>query len=70
MVGTYTVCVLTLLGVFDLQAYTSNMTMHNGKFGCISYEEPGVIVKQGKWHPRCYPYTPVDDKPDKRHQRM
>ena len=50
--------VAILLGATDLQgkAYLTNMTQHNGESGCITCEEPGVIVAQGNGHTRCYPY--------------
>ena len=50
--------VAVLLGATDLQgkAYLTNMTQHNGESGCITCEEPGVIVAQGNGHTRCYPY--------------
>ena len=50
--------VAVLLGATDLQgkAYLINMTQHNGESGCITCEEPGVIVAQGNGHTRCYPY--------------
>ena len=44
----------------DLQAkaYVLNMTMFIGEYGCLSCEEPGRTVKQGKGHTCCYPYRP------------
>lgn len=47
-----------IVGSVDLQAkaYITNMTMHNGEFGCITCEEPGKVVQQGRGHARCYPY--------------
>lgn len=50
--------VAVLLGSADLQgkAYLMNMTQHNGENGCLTCEESGVVVKQGKGHARCYPY--------------
>lgn len=47
-----------LIGCVDLQAkgYIVNMSMHNGEYGCITCEEPGVVTKQGKGHSRSYPY--------------
>lgn len=53
-----TVKVAVLLGSADLQgkAYLLCMTQHNGESGCLTCEEPGVVVKQGKGHARCYPY--------------
>ncbi|KAK3731182.1 hypothetical protein QZH41_019239, partial [Actinostola sp. cb2023] len=58
--------VAVLLGSADLQgkAYLLNMTHHNGKNGCLTCEEPGVVVQQGKGHTRCYPYkVPTEAAP-------
>ena len=57
-----------LLGSTDLQgkAYLLNMTQHNGESGCLTCEETGVVVAQGKGHTRCYPYrTPAERAPDR-----
>ncbi|WAQ99784.1 hypothetical protein MAR_024157 [Mya arenaria] len=42
----------------DLPAKASvlNMTFFNGTHACITCEEPGECVKQGKGYARCYPY--------------
>jgi len=57
-----------LLGTADLQgkAYLLNMTQHNGENGCLTCEEPGCVVKQGKGHTRCYPYRPPSEAAPKR----
>ena len=55
-----------LLGSTDLQgkAYLLNKTQHNGKSGCVTCEETGVVVAQGKGHTRCYPYrSPAERAP-------
>lgn len=53
-----TVKMAVVCGVFDLPAKASilNMTYFNGKESCITCEDPGQVVKQGKGHSRCYPY--------------
>lgn len=40
-----------------------NMTMHNGQFGCISCEEPGQHVQQGRGGARTYAHKTPDQKP-------
>lgn len=47
-----------IIGSTDLQgkAYLLDMTHHNGTNGCLTCEEPGLVVSQGKGHTRCYPY--------------
>jgi len=57
-----------LLASVDLQAkaYVANMTMHNGDYGCITCEEKGLNVKQGKGYSHCYPYRPRRQKPPMR----
>jgi len=55
-----------ILGSTDLQgkAYITCMAQHNGECGCLTCEEPGVVVKQGKGHTRCYPYrNPTEAAP-------
>lgn len=54
-----------LLASVDLQAkaYITNMTMHNGEYACITCEEKGMTVKQGKGYSRYYPYRPPGQKP-------
>ena len=56
---TVNVKVAVLLGTTDLQgkAYVVNMTQHNGESGCVTCEETGIVVTQGKGHTRCYPYS-------------
>lgn len=52
------------LGTMDLQAksYVLNMSHHNGASGCITCEEPGKTVQQGKGTTRCYPYRPISER--------
>ena len=38
------------------------MTQHNGESGCVTCEEMGVVVKQGKGHTRCYPYRSLCER--------
>lgn len=47
-----------LCGTYDLPAKSSllNMTQYNGSDSCITREESGKIVKQGKGHCRSFPY--------------
>lgn len=63
-----TVKAAVILGSTDLQgkAYLTCMTQHNGESGCITCEEPGHIVKQGKGHTRCYPYRNLPEAAPKR----
>jgi len=46
-----------LCGVFDLPAKAGilNMMYFNGQYACITCEEPGHSVKQGKGTARCFP---------------
>ena len=46
-----------ICGVFDLPAKASilNMMYFNGQYACITCEEPGHSVKQGKGTARCFP---------------
>ena len=63
---TVNVKVAVLLGTTDLQgkAYVVNMTQHNGESGCVTCEETGIVVTQGKGHTRCYPYrSPMERAP-------
>ena len=57
-----------LLASVDLQAkaYVTNMTMHNGSYGCITCEEKGISVKQGKGYSHYYPYRTTQEKPPMR----
>ena len=63
-----TVKAAVILGSTDLQgkAYLACMTQHNGESGCITCEEPGHIVKQGKGHTRSYPYRNLPEAAPKR----
>ncbi|XP_044168176.1 uncharacterized protein LOC122952196 [Acropora millepora] len=63
-----TVKAAVILGSTDLQgkAYLTCMAQHNGECGCLTCEEPGVVVKQGKGHTRCYPYRNHTDVAPKR----
>lgn len=63
-----TVKAAVILGSTDLQgkAYLTCMTQHNGESGCITCEEPGHIVKQGKGHTRCCPYRNLPEAAPKR----
>lgn len=53
----FEVKVFLLAGTLDLQAkaVVAHMTQCIGQFGCISCEEPGVVVSQGKGHCRAFP---------------
>lgn len=48
-----------MCGVFDLPAKAAILKMmyFNGQYACITCEEPGRVVKQGKGTSRCFPYT-------------
>ena len=63
-----TVKAAVILGSTDLQgkAYLTCMAQHNGECGCITCEEPGIVVKQGKGHTRCYPYWTPPEAASKR----
>ena len=56
-----------LLGTTDLQgkAYVVNTTQHKScESGCVTCEETGIVVTQGKGHTRCYPYrSPMERAP-------
>ncbi|WAR10081.1 LOW QUALITY PROTEIN: hypothetical protein MAR_035157, partial [Mya arenaria] len=54
--GVIAVKLGVICGVFDLPAKAGilNMTYFNGTEACITCEEPGVVVKQGKGSSRCY----------------
>ena len=54
----FTVRLGVFLATMDLQAkgYVLSMTMHNGKYGCSTCEEPVETEKQGKGFARHYPY--------------
>jgi len=49
-----TVKVMNICGTCDLPAKASvlNMTLFNGSESCITCEEPGTVVSQGKGHSR------------------
>lgn len=63
-----TVKAAVILGSTDLQgkSYLLCMTQHNGESGCLTCEEPGIVVKQGKGHARCYPYRIHEETSPKR----
>ena len=42
------------------------MTAHTGMYGCITCEEMGVGVRQGKGHARYYPYRENAERPSNR----
>ncbi|WAR28013.1 hypothetical protein MAR_013717 [Mya arenaria] len=62
--GVIAVKLGVICGVFDLPAKAGilNMTYFNGTEACITCEEPGVVVKQGKGSSRCYPYRNVAEQ--------
>lgn len=56
---------LSVLGVsLDLPAKAGllNMTLYNGAEACVTCEEPGKNVTQGKGYSRCYPYRPAGSR--------
>ena len=56
---------LSVLGVsLDLPAKAGllNMTLYNGAEACVTCEEPGKTVTQGKGYSRCYPYRPAGSR--------
>ena len=59
-----TVKVMVICGTCDLPAKASalNMTLFNGADSCITCEEPGIVVKQGKGHSRCFPHRETADR--------
>ncbi|CAC5402567.1 unnamed protein product [Mytilus coruscus] len=61
--GQQKVYVIVSTLTMDLQARAGvfNMTQHNGLYSCIFCEEPGLVVKVGKGHTRCFPYR--EEKP-------
>ena len=63
--------VAVLLGSTDLQgkAYLLNMTQHNGESGCVTCEETGLVVAQGKGHAGCYPYRSPLERPQSEPQK-
>lgn len=54
----FTVKLAVLCGIMDLPAKAEilNMSYFNGSHACIKCDEPGMTVKQGKGHARCFPY--------------
>ena len=62
----FTVRLGVFLATMDLQAkgYVLSMTMHNGKYGCSTCEEPGETEKQCKGFARHYPYRPPHARPE------
>lgn len=55
---TLTVTLSVLCVTLDLPAKAGvlNMTYYNGSEACITCEEPGVTVRQGRGHSKSYPY--------------
>lgn len=53
-----------ICATFDLPAKSSvlNMRQFNGADSCISCEEPGKTVKQGKGHCRCFPFRKEEER--------
>lgn len=53
-----TVKVMNICGTCDLPAKASvlNMTLFKGSESCITCEEPGIVVSQGKGHISCFPH--------------
>lgn len=60
---------LSVIGLtLDLPAKAGvlNMTQYNGAEACITCEEPGLVVRQGRGHCRSYPYRqPVSRFPER-----
>ena len=61
---TLTVKLAVICGTVALPAKAGilDMTQYNGSEACITCEEPGIVVKQGKGHARCYPYRSSNDQ--------
>ena len=60
-------------GILNLPAKASfhNMTYYNGKGACISCEELGISVEQGKGSAHYYPYSrPEERYPDRTHDSV
>ena len=53
---------VVVAGTLDLQAkaMVCEMTHHNGENGCLTCEEKGEVVRQGKGHTRVFPFRTVD----------
>lgn len=62
--STINVRLAVVCGILDLPAKAGvlNMTYFNGSEACITCEEPGVVVKQGKGNARCYPYRSKESR--------
>jgi hypothetical protein len=60
---TKTVHLRVLCVTLDLPAKAGvmNMTLFNGQCACITCEEPGIVVTQGRGHSRSYPYRSLDE---------
>lgn len=60
----FCVKVSVVCATLDLPAKANvlNMTFFNGSHACVTCEEPGVVVAQGKGHSRCYPYRSAEDR--------
>jgi hypothetical protein len=60
-----------IVGVMDLPAKAEllHMSYFNGSFPCITCEEEGTTVKQGKGSAKCLPYKPPDERSMHRSQR-
>lgn len=56
--------VMVICGTCDLPAKASvlNMSLFNGSHSCITCEEPGTVVSQGKGHSRCFPHRKDAEK--------
>lgn len=65
-----TVKLKVICGIYDLptKAAILNMTQYNGSDSCITCEEPGKTVKQGKGTSRCFPYRETAEKYPNRNQ--
>ncbi|VDI77376.1 Hypothetical predicted protein [Mytilus galloprovincialis] len=65
-----TVKLKVICGIYDLPAKAAilNMTQYNGSDSCITCEEPGKTVKQGKGTSRCFPYRETAEKYPNRNQ--
>lgn len=61
---TVTVYLTALCITLDLPAKAGvlNMTLFNGAEACISCEESGIVVRQGRGHSRSYPYRTMDSR--------
>lgn len=70
---TLTVYLTVLCITLDLPAKAGvlNMTLYNGAQACISCEEPGIVVRQGRGHCQSYPYrTPETRFPSGSHTNV